>query len=42
MMMGTADTKFKEENCADFFDCWQQIWFSGKKRQKKSKYMATG
>jgi hypothetical protein len=33
--MGTVDTKFKKENCADFFDCWQQIWFSGKKRQKK-------
>jgi hypothetical protein len=33
--MGTTKAKFKAEKCADFFVCWQQIWFLGKKRQKK-------
>jgi hypothetical protein len=33
--MGTTHAKFKGEKSADFFDCWQQIWFLGKKRQKK-------
>jgi hypothetical protein len=33
--MGTTYVKFKEEKCADFFDCWQQIWFLGEKIQKK-------